>query len=92
MVSCTRFNIIWSSLSVTCGMSVVSPTNKTDHLDVTEILLKVMLNTISPNFRGKLSSNKLFSVFNKLLVLWMISRPVGNKLSKLVRPAEMQVY
>jgi len=35
---CKRF-------SVTCGMSVVSSTNKTDRHDMTEILLKVALNT-----------------------------------------------
>jgi cobalamin-dependent methionine synthase I len=33
------------SLSVTCGRSVVSSTNKTDRHDITEILLKVALNT-----------------------------------------------
>jgi hypothetical protein len=39
--------------SVTCGRSVVffryfdSSTNKTDHHDITEILLKVALNTIT---------------------------------------------
>jgi hypothetical protein len=35
---CKRF-------SVTCGMSVVSSTNETDRHDITEILLKVALNT-----------------------------------------------
>jgi hypothetical protein len=52
---CTRYNIMWKSLSVTCGSSVVffsgspvSSTNKTDHHDITEILLKVGLNTIPP--------------------------------------------
>ena len=34
------------SLSVTCERSVVFPTNKTDRHDITEILLKVALNTI----------------------------------------------
>ena len=32
---------------VTCSRSVVSSTNKTDHHDITEILLKVSLNTIN---------------------------------------------
>ena len=44
---CTRYNIIRSSL--TCGRSVVFSgfsTNKTDRDDITEILLKVALNTI----------------------------------------------
>jgi hypothetical protein len=31
----------------------VSYTNETDHQDITEILLKVVLNTISPNLDGK---------------------------------------
>ena len=35
------------SLSVTCGKLVVSSTNKTDHHDITEILLKVALSTIA---------------------------------------------
>jgi hypothetical protein len=49
---CTRYNIMWLSLSVTCDRSVffpgtpVSSTNKTDHHDIAEILLKVVLSTI----------------------------------------------
>ena len=47
----TRYNIMWSSLSVTCDRSVVvfsgSSANKTDRHDITEILLKVALNTIN---------------------------------------------
>jgi hypothetical protein len=42
MVSCTWYNIMWSSLSVTCSRSVVFSTNKTAHHDITEILLKVV--------------------------------------------------
>jgi len=48
---CTRFSIMWNSLSVTCDKSVVSSTNKTHFThshDITEILLKVALNTITP--------------------------------------------
>ena len=43
MARCTRYNIMWSSLSVACDRSVVfsrysgSSTNKTDHHDITEI-------------------------------------------------------
>jgi hypothetical protein len=50
---CTSYNIMWSILSVTCNKSVVSPdtpvtsTNKTDRHNITEILLKVVLNIIS---------------------------------------------
>jgi hypothetical protein len=52
---CTRYNIMWLSLSVTCDRLVVSPgttvssTNKTDRHYITEILLKVALNTITHN-------------------------------------------
>jgi hypothetical protein len=34
-------------------VSPVSSTNKTDHHDITEILLKVALNTIKPNNQTK---------------------------------------
>jgi hypothetical protein len=50
---CTRYNIMLYSLSVTCDRSVVFSlnsgffTNKTDRHDITEILLKVALNTIN---------------------------------------------
>ena len=44
--SCLHYNgLCDKSLSVTCGRSVVSSTNKTDRHDITEILLKVALNT-----------------------------------------------
>jgi hypothetical protein len=54
---CNRFNIMWESLSVTCGRSVVSPgtpvfsTNKTDRQDIPEILFKsgVKRNYRNPN-------------------------------------------
>ena len=38
---CTRYNIIWSSLSVTCGRSVVFSryTTKTDRHDITNIVV-----------------------------------------------------
>ena len=50
---CTRYNIMWSNLSVTWTGRWCSPgtpfstTNKTDCHDITEISLKVALNTIS---------------------------------------------
>jgi hypothetical protein len=62
MGRCTRYNIMWESLSVTCGRSVVfsgysgSSTNKNDSHDITEILLKVLLETISPPVDHSLSS------------------------------------
>jgi hypothetical protein len=46
MVRCARYNIMWWSLSVTYDRSMVFYTNKTDHHDITEILLMVAL---SPN-------------------------------------------
>ena len=48
MARCTRYNIMCSSLSVTCGRLVVSSTNKTDRHEITDILLKVVLNTLTP--------------------------------------------
>ena len=44
---CVRYNISWWSLSVTCGKSGDSSTNKTDRHNITEILLNVALSTIS---------------------------------------------
>jgi hypothetical protein len=41
--------VLDTTLSMTCGMSVVSSTNKTDRYDMTEILLKVVLNTVTPH-------------------------------------------
>jgi hypothetical protein len=53
----TRYNIMWSSLSVTCERSVVfseysgslPPANESGRHDINEILLKVALNTINLN-------------------------------------------
>ena len=44
MAMCTRINIMWYNLSVTCNSLV---TNKTDRHDMTEILLTVVLNSIN---------------------------------------------
>jgi hypothetical protein len=49
MARCNRYNIMWYSLSVTCSRSVdfcLYSTNKTDSNDITDILLKMALNTI----------------------------------------------
>ena len=53
---CTLYNIMWWSLSMTCDRSVVFSTNKIDHQDITEILLKVALNT--PPSNGSVISKK----------------------------------
>ena len=53
MTRCTRYNIMWWSVSVTypgrCFFlgTLVSSNNKTDRHDITEIFLKVALNTIT---------------------------------------------
>ena len=50
MARCIWYNIMWQSLSVTSGglwLSPVSSTNNTDRHDLTELLLKVVLNTIT---------------------------------------------
>ena len=50
MVRCNRYNIMWYSLSWTCSRSVdfcLYSTNKTDSNDITDILLKMGLNTIN---------------------------------------------
>ena len=52
MTVCTRYNIMWYSVSVTCYRSVVFSwysgflTNKTNLYDISEILLKMTLNAI----------------------------------------------
>ena len=53
MARCTRYNIMWCHWLATCRWfspgSLVSSTNKTDRHNITEILLKVALNTINLN-------------------------------------------
>ena len=47
MAMCTRYNIMWLATSRWFSpCTPVSSTNKTDRNDITEILLKVVLNTI----------------------------------------------
>jgi hypothetical protein len=70
---CTRYNIMWESLSVTCRFSPgppVSSNNKTDCHDITEILLKVALNTINqPSKEGSVATiiKFIFKSFVKIL-------------------------
>ena len=49
--------------SVTCDRSVVFSTNKTDCHDITEILLKVVLNTIKPTNHPYVSMTATLKVF-----------------------------
>ena len=56
MASCTRYSIMWFSLSVTCDRGTpVSSNNKSDRQDITEILLKVTLNTITLTLKCNVS-------------------------------------
>ena len=68
------YKIMWWSFSVTCGMSVVfsrySSTNKTDYHDITEILLKVALNTIKLNQTKTKRWQKLWDEYKCWTVLW----------------------
>ena len=68
---CTRYNNMWSNLSVTCGRLVVlsrysDSTNKTECHDITEILLKVALNAINP-----LYDINCWSVTSLVSIIWM---------------------
>jgi len=79
MAKCTRYNIMWWSLSVTCDRSVVSPgtpvssTNKTGGHDIAEILLKVALNNINPNLSlMQLLTNGIF--FYSLVTIYIEGR------------------
>ena len=73
---CSRYNIMWSSLSVTCGRSVVSPgisvssTNKIDRHEITEILLKVASNTITLTLT--LLIDQLLILFSTVYILMFV--------------------
>ena len=83
---CTRYNIIWSSLSVTCDRSVVfsgtpvSSTNKTDRHDITEILLQVAESTITPTRSGPLP--ECFGCYVYRFKLIMLSYSTDQIVSK----------
>ena len=51
----------------------VSSTNKTDRNDITEILLKVALNTINPNYLSKLHPRWLPLMKNRKFLNWLFS-------------------
>ena len=59
-------------LSVTCDRSVFSSTNKTDHHDITEILLKVSLNTINQTYIYIYIFLVIGTIPGPLLVGWVI--------------------
>ena len=62
MVNPTLF--VWYTLSVTCDRLVVSSTNKTDRYELTEILLKVALNTETPNSEKKFETSYILIHFS----------------------------
>jgi len=77
MARCIRYNIIWCSLPVTFDRSVVFfgysdfHANKTDLHDITEILLKVALNTIN-------QTNQLYHCIIYLLATeaWVLQKTI----------------
>ena len=69
LVMCSRNNISWQGVSVICGKSMVFsgfsdfPTNKSDRRDITEILMKMALNTITPcNITDIISGHQSYSL------------------------------
>jgi hypothetical protein len=61
------YTIMWKSLSVTCDSPgpLVSSSNKVDHHDITEILLKVALNMIKQTNKTNLFGDLLNIVHTK---------------------------
>ena len=60
MARCTRYNIMWQTLSRFSPGSPVSSTNKTDSHDITEILFKVTLNTINHTIKSNTLETRAF--------------------------------
>ena len=83
MARCAQYNIMWYSLIVTCDSRGFSPgttvfsINKPDRHDITEILLKVALSTITLTLTplncavGSLSIQRLY-ILNAAHVIYMI--------------------
>ena len=71
MASCTQYNIMWYSLLVTCGRSVVFSTNKTDRHDIAEIFLKVTLSTITLT-QSSDHDHTYWWLFQKRFYIWHI--------------------
>ena len=59
---------------MTCDRLLVSSTNKTDHHDIAEILLKVALNTIKQTSKNKMADKSKYTCFlltyNTCLIDW----------------------
>jgi hypothetical protein len=83
---CTWYIIMWQSLSVTCGLwfspgTLISSTNRTDHHNKTEILLKVALNTVTLPLT--LSYSLFISGFEIFACFWFIQSNVVSEKQQL---------
>ena len=71
---CTRYNIMWQSLSVICERSdvfsgtPVYSTNKTDRHDITEILLKVVHHHTPPPPTPKKHTSNINGIVHNHLI------------------------
>ena len=91
MTRCTRFNIMWWNLSVTCDRSVVFSGYSGFLHDITEILLKVGLNTINqtkPHFVESYVKKSLLGyrsiLYLKLLLILYFLNQLNNYISIII--------
>ena len=87
------------SLSVTCDRMLVSSINKTDNHDITEILLKVALNTITLRHRFLMGFNcvaqsLVFCIIfcQPLLVVWPLPLAILNFVLNIYSPFLLLSY
>ena len=75
MASCTWYNIMWSSLSVTYSRSMVfsgysgSFTNKTDRHNITEILLKVTFQPWPIYYKSNKNNINMYAIFHLVAII-----------------------
>ena len=91
MTRCTRCNIMWWNLSVTCDRSVVFSGYSGFLHDITEILLKVALNTINqtkPHFVESYVKRSLLGyrsiLYLKLLLILYFLNQLNNYISIII--------
>ena len=85
-VRCTTYVIMFvSDLWFSLG-SLVSSTNKTDRHDITEILLKVVLNTINHTHHLYLSTRKIILHFSSTEEQEVVPPPRATPISDKTRP------